>query len=58
MCDSVSPSGAKCIEMEDDMDETVRPEEIHGLRFFNPEGLYNPAHNGYSHWRSSLLVGE
>jgi enamine deaminase RidA (YjgF/YER057c/UK114 family) len=47
------------------MAETVRPEDIDGLTFVNPKGLYDPAHNGYSHlslypagWRMILPAGQ
>jgi enamine deaminase RidA (YjgF/YER057c/UK114 family) len=47
------------------MTEQVRGDEIDELKFFNPKGLYNPAHNGYSHlsvfpagWRLILPAGQ
>lgn len=47
------------------MTQEVSPEEIDGLRFVNPEGLYDPAPNGYSHlavfpagWRMILPAGQ
>jgi enamine deaminase RidA (YjgF/YER057c/UK114 family) len=47
------------------MAETVRAEDIDGIKFINPKGLYNPAHNGYSHlavfpadWRIILPAGQ
>jgi enamine deaminase RidA (YjgF/YER057c/UK114 family) len=47
------------------MADTVRPEDIEGLKFVNPKGLYDPAHNGYSHlslfpagWRMILPAGQ
>jgi enamine deaminase RidA (YjgF/YER057c/UK114 family) len=50
---------------EADMTNAVRGQEIDGLKFINPKGLYNPAHNGYSHlavfpagWRMILPAGQ
>lgn len=47
------------------MAETVSTGEISELKFVNPNGLYNPAHNGYSHlslfpadWRIILPAGQ
>jgi enamine deaminase RidA (YjgF/YER057c/UK114 family) len=47
------------------MTEQVRGDEIDELKFINPKGLYNPAHNGYSHlsvfpagWRLILPAGQ
>lgn len=46
------------------MDDHTKVAES-GLRFVNPPGLYNPAHNGYSHlslfpagWRIILPAGQ
>ncbi|MEV4416465.1 RidA family protein [Catellatospora sp. NPDC049609] len=45
--------------------EPIRPEYIKGLTFVNPEGLYDPAPNAYSHlavfpagWRMILPAGQ
>jgi enamine deaminase RidA (YjgF/YER057c/UK114 family) len=47
------------------MTQEIRPEEIDGLRFINPEGLYDPTPNAYSHlavfpagWRMILPAGQ
>ncbi|MBF9129796.1 RidA family protein [Plantactinospora sp. S1510] len=43
----------------------VGTEDLDGLEFINPKGLYNPSHNGYSHlaifpagWRIILPAGQ
>lgn len=45
--------------------EPIRAEDIKGLTFINPEGLYDPAPNAYSHlavfpagWRMILPAGQ
>jgi enamine deaminase RidA (YjgF/YER057c/UK114 family) len=47
------------------MAEVMHAGEVDGLKFINPKGLYNPAHNGYSHlalfpadWRMILPAGQ
>lgn len=47
------------------MAEAIRNEDVGGLKFINPKGLYNPTHNGYSHlslfpadWRMILPAGQ
>ncbi|MGS2613110.1 RidA family protein [Micromonospora sp. LZ34] len=47
------------------MAEASRAEEVDGLKFINPEGLYDPTPNSYSHlalfpagWRMILPAGQ